>query len=246
MGEDGVAVLELAAVVTEVEERLRAAGTPERAEGERRYLKSSLAHLGATLPQMHAETKRLTHEVTTHDDLVAVVTALWAPPIHDLRSCAVFLLSARVSLLDPADLPLLERLVREAKTWALVDVLAGDVLGKLLVSHPEMASELEPWAADPDFWVRRSALLSQLAPLRAGASFDRFGRWADAMLDEREFFIRKAIGWVLRDAGRRRPAEVFAWLLPRATRTSGVTMREAVKYLPAEDGRRLQAARQTG
>jgi len=246
MGEDGEAVLELAAVVTEVEERLRAAGTPERAEGERRYLKSSLAHLGATLPQMHAETKRLTHEVTTHDDLVAVVTALWAPPIHDLRSCAVFLLSARVSLLDPADLPLLERLVREAKTWALVDVLAGDVLGKLLVSHPEMAYELEPWAADPDFWVRRSALLSQLAPLRAGASFDRFGRWADAMLDEREFFIRKAIGWVLRDAGRRRPAEVFAWLLPRATRTSGVTMREAVKYLPAEDGRRLQAARQTG
>jgi len=246
MGEDGVAVLELAAVVTEVEERLRAAGTPERAEGERRYLKSSLVHLGATLPQMHAETKRLTHEVTTHDDLVAVVTALWAPPIHDLRSCAVFLLSARVSLLDPADLPLLERLVREAKTWALVDVLAGDVLGKLLVSHPEMAYELEPWAADPDFWVRRSALLSQLAPLRAGASFDRFGRWADAMLDEREFFIRKAIGWVLRDAGRRRPAEVFAWLLPRATRTSGVTMREAVKYLPAEDGRRLQAARQTG
>ena len=243
MGEDGEAVLELAAVVTEVEERLRAAGTPERAEGERRYLKSSLAHLGATLPQMHAETKRLTHEVTTHDDLVAVVTALWAPPIHDLRSCAVFLLSARVSLLDPADLPLLERLVREAKTWALVDVLAGDVLGKLLVSHPEMAYELEPWAADPDFWVRRSALLSQLAPLRAGASFDRFGRWADAMLDEREFFIRKAIGWVLREIARRDPGFTAEWTRNHVSGMSGVTFREAVRRLPAEEAERLRSLR---
>ena len=237
-------MFDLTGVAAEVEQRLRAAGTPERAEAERRYLKSSLVHLGATLPQMHAETTRVAREVTDHHDLVTVVTALWAPPIHDLRSCAAFLLSARVGMVGPADLPLLERLVRESRTWALVDVLAGDVLGKLLVRHPETASRLDAWATDPDFWVRRSALLSQLAPLRAGAPFDRFGSWADAMLDEREFFIRKAIGWVLRDAGKRRPAEVLAWLLPRAARASGVMMREAVKYLPEEDGQRLLAARQ--
>jgi 3-methyladenine DNA glycosylase AlkD len=51
------------------------------------------------------------------------------------------------------------------------------------------------------------------------------------MLEEKEFFIRKAIGWVLRDTGRKRPAIVFDWLLPRAGRASGVTLREAVKPL---------------
>ena len=62
------------------------------------------------------------------------------------------------------------------------------------------------------------------------------------MIEEKEFFIRKAIGWVLREAGRRRPDEVAAWLRPRTHRASGVTMREAVKYLPPDEAERLMAA----
>jgi 3-methyladenine DNA glycosylase AlkD len=58
------------------------------------------------------------------------------------------------------------------------------------------------------------------------------GTWA--LVDEKEFFIRKAIGWVLREHARRRPDDVFEWLQPRAARASGVTLREAVKYLLPE------------
>ncbi len=61
--------------------------------------------------------------------------------------------------------------------------------------------------------------------------FARFSAYADQMLEEREFFVRKAIGWVLRDTARRRPDLVYRWLLPRARRASGVTVREAVKPL---------------
>ena len=64
------------------------------------------------------------------------------------------------------------------------------------------------------------------------------------MLDEKEFFVRKAIGWVLREEGRRRPDEVVAWLSTRTHRASGVTMREAVKYLPPDDREALMAAYQ--
>jgi 3-methyladenine DNA glycosylase AlkD len=62
------------------------------------------------------------------------------------------------------------------------------------------------------------------------------------MLEEREFFIRKAIGWVLREAGKRQPDAVAAWLAPRTHRASGVTMREAVKYLPPAVAGELMAA----
>ena len=62
------------------------------------------------------------------------------------------------------------------------------------------------------------------------------------MLGEREFFIRKAIGWVLRETGKRQPDLVAAWLAPRAGRASGVTMREAVKWLPADERDRLMTA----
>jgi 3-methyladenine DNA glycosylase AlkD len=101
---------------------------------------------------------------------------------------------------------------------------------------------LNGWSTDGDFWIRRSSLLAELQQLRARADLAPFLRRADGMLDEKEFFIRKAIGWVLREIGKRRPAEVVAWLEPRTDRASGVTMREAVKYLPPADAARLMAA----
>lgn len=219
-------------IACEVEERLRDLGTAERAEKEKRYLKSELRHFGATVPQVRREAKRVGKEITSREELAAVVEALWAEPVHERRSCAAYLLEARVDLLEPADVRLLERLVRESRTWALVDVLAGDVLGVLEVRFPD-PDRLDRWAVDEDFWVRRSALLAQIEPLKAGMPFEPFGRYADAMLEEKEFFIRKAIGWVLREASKTRPDEVFEWLAPRFERASGVTRREAVKYLTA-------------
>ncbi|HEX2708512.1 MAG TPA: DNA alkylation repair protein [Solirubrobacterales bacterium] len=226
-----------------IEARLREAGTPQRAEGAKRYLKSSLEHLGASVPQVRAEATPIAKSISSHRELLGLAKALWAEPVHERRLCAAFLLEARVELLGPRDLPAIQRFVRESKTWALVDVLADKVLGGLLLSHPEAADRLDRWAGDEDFWVRRAALLSQIKPLRAGAGFERFGRYADAMLDEREFFIRKAIGWVLREAAKSRPAEVYEWLLPRAGRASGVTMREAVKHLSPDQRKALLAAR---
>lgn len=219
----------------EIEVRLRAAGTPERAEKDKRYLKSSLEHLGASVPQIRQEAKRAVKEAPTREELLGLVRELWAKPVHERRATAAFLLEARVRQLGPADVGLIERLVRESKTWALVDVLAGSVLGAVIAAHPDSADSLDAWIIDPDFWVRRAALLAQLAPLKNGAPFERFVGYADAMLDDREFFIRKAIGWVLRETAKQRPDEVREWLIPRAHRVSGVTMREAVKYLPDDN-----------
>ena len=59
------------------------------------------------------------------------------------------------------------------------------------------------------------------------------------MLDDHEFFIRKAIGWVLRDTARKRPDLVFDWLLPRAARASSLTIREAIKPMSERQHRRF-------
>jgi 3-methyladenine DNA glycosylase AlkD len=155
----------------------------------------------------------------------------------------VVVLELYASLLNPKDLGLIERLLRESRTWALVDGLAGDVVGAILTADPYVTTPvLDRWAEDADFWIRRSSLLAELRPLRAGADLAPFLRRADLMLDETEFFVRKAIGWVLREVAKRRPGEVVAWLAPRTHRASGVTMREAVKYLPGGEATRLMAA----
>jgi 3-methyladenine DNA glycosylase AlkD len=120
-----------------------------------------------------------------------------------------------------------------------------------VLRHPgdrAVDSTVRRWGQDKSFWVRRSALLAHLGTVGRRGGFDgweRFCELADAMLDEREFFIRKAIGWVLREAGKRRPQLVVGFLAPRTARVSGVTVREAVRYLDPVDAAALMTAYQT-
>jgi 3-methyladenine DNA glycosylase AlkD len=221
-------------LVGEIDNQLRSRRTPGRAQHEKAYLKSTREHYGTSVPAIRSIAKAVgrQHPGIEHDDLVATVRALWSMPAHEDRMVAVELLEVYADRLGAADMALVEQLLRESGTWALVDSLAGSVAGALVDHQPELGEVLDRWSVDDDFWIRRSSLLALLVPLRRGdGDFERFARYADAMLEEKEFFIRKAIGWVLRDTARKRPTIVFEWLLPRAGRASGVTLREAVKPL---------------
>lgn len=229
-----------------IDAEVRAAGGPERAEREKAYLRSELQHHGTPVPAVRAAAQAASRGAPglTHDELVATVEQLWSEPVHERRLAAIELMAATTRLLGPDDVALIERLLREARTWALVDPLSISVFGPLVERHDELGGVLDRWAVDDDFWVRRSALLSLLVPLRRGdGDWERFCRYADPLLDDREFFVRKAIGWVLRDTGRRRPELVHDWILPRASRASGVTIREAVKPLTNAQRARVLAAR---
>ncbi len=220
-----------------IESALRREGDPERAAGAKRYLKSELEFVGLRAPQLRTVLATVVSEQPPfdRDGLLAVVAALWARPVYELRAAAVELLTRHVALLEPLDLAVVERLIRESRTWALVDGLAPHVAGPMLERFPALAVEVDRWARDDDFWLRRAALLVHLLPLRRGdGDFQRFAGHADSMLEDREFCIRKAIGWVLRETSKKRPELVADWLAPRAHRAAGLTIREAVKYLPPD------------
>jgi 3-methyladenine DNA glycosylase AlkD len=227
-----------------IERELRRKGTPERAVGEKAYLKSDLRFFGTTL----ADIRRAAREVSTGSGrgaAIRLVEELWGKPVFERRMAAAIILELHSGELRAEDLRLIERLIRESRTWALVDVLAGDVVGGLAL-RLRLRRTLDRWARDEDFWIRRSSLLAELKALKNGAPFEPFAHRADRLLDEKEFFIRKAIGWVLRETSRKRPDEVFRWIAPRAHRASGVTMREAVKYLDRRRAERLMRAYRAG
>jgi len=238
--------LDVGDLATTIDVELRAAGSPERAAHERAYLKSSLQHYGTSVPSIRkvARSVHRRHPELTHDQVVELAVALWAQPVHERRMVCAELLDLFIDVLGAEDVALVERLIRESLTWALVDNFAPRVMGQLIDRDPALSVVLDRWAVDPDFWIRRSALLALLIPLRrGGGDFERFSRYADAMLDERQFFIRKAIGWVLRDTGRKRPELVFDWSLPRAPRMSGVTLREVLKVMSDDQRAALLAGR---
>jgi 3-methyladenine DNA glycosylase AlkD len=239
-------MVDAAKVARGIDAGLRQAGEFDRAAAEKRYLKSDLEFLGCTLGEMRRLAKEIAKDdQLEHDDLLALVQELWSKPVFERRMTAVVLLELHGSELVATDLPMIETLIRESKTWALVDGLAGDVVSKIALRH-RIKQRLDRWSVDDDFWIRRSSLLAELRPLKAGAPFQPFADRADAMLDETEFFIRKAIGWVLREMSKKRPQEVYEWIAPRTHRASGVTMREVVKYLDAREAARLMRAYKAG
>lgn len=232
--EPALTVLVLAAVAG-WEAELRRLGSPERAARDKAYLKSEAEFAGVPVPVMRALVRSWRTEQAGgpgHAEITGLARALWARPLYECRQCAVILLERMAPELTAGDIDLVEEFLRTSGTWALVDGLAANVAGDLVERYPELTSRLDLWAADPDFWMRRSALLALLPPLRrGGGDFGRFAGYADGMLTEREFFIRKAIGWVLRETAKKRPDLVASWLGPRVHLASGVTVREAVKPL---------------
>jgi 3-methyladenine DNA glycosylase AlkD len=221
-----------------IEAELRAVGSPARAVGEKCYLKSDLDFLGCTLGDMRRVAKAAAAAESGRNGVIALVRELWRKPVFDRRMVAVILLEIEAQELSPKDLPLIETLIRGSKTWALVDGLAASVVSEIALRH-RIKQKLDRWARDDDLWIRRASLLAELKRLKRGAPFGPFSDRADAMLEEREFFIRKAIGWVLREMSKERPDEVYGWIAPRTHRASGVTIREAVKYLDPAKADRL-------
>jgi 3-methyladenine DNA glycosylase AlkD len=219
-------------------EALRPFGSPERAEQEKRYLKSELDFLGVRIPDLRGVVKRYR---PASDELV---DGLWRLPWWEARIAAVELLGMRPDL-GTSDLPRIEAMIRAGAGWALVDPLAGDIAGRIALREPATAwAVIDRWADDQDFWVRRSALLCLLPGIRAGRpDRDRLDRYAGAMIGEKEFFIRKAIGWVLRELSKKDPGYVAAWTERHLGEMSGVTFREAVRRLPGPDAARLITAR---
>jgi len=236
--------MDIQRAVDETDAAFRAAGDADRAAYMKAYLKSDLEFRGVETAGIRRQVVDFlqTNGSVTRDEVVGLVRACWERPIYELRSFAVGVLGRRADLLIEDDIALVEELVRGSKTWAHVDSLAPRA-GALVEAHPQLSSVLDRWTEDGNFWVRRAAMLALLPALERGeGDLDRFLRYADRMLDETEFFIRKAIGWVLREVAKKRPDAVHDFLVPRIDRVSGVTIREAVKYLPGDQKDELMRA----
>jgi 3-methyladenine DNA glycosylase AlkD len=211
---------------------------PARAVGERQYLKSELEHLGVSVPV----TRRIvgqairTAPALGRDEVTAAAKALWTPLVHEYRLAAALLLAAHLDVLTGAQLSVVKEMLLECGTWALVDQLAIPVAGGLLLRDPAVEPTYRRWAAEDQLWVRRGGILAFVPAMRRADAFGRhfptLTEVVEPLLDDRRFFVRKAIGWVLREATKCDAGRVVDWLCPHLDHVSGVTMREVTRHLP--------------
>ena len=223
--------------------RLRPAGSARRALGAKAYLKSDLRFWGTSQAAIRGAVREYcaAHPGLTRAEIRAIASSLYATEVHELRASAIGILERERETLNDRDLAWIIALVRRSKSWAYVDWIAPKVIGDIIRRDPRARKWLRVWAKDGDFWVRRTALLAEHDALRAGGGdFALWSRLAASMLDDREFFIRKAIGWVLREVSKKRPALTYAFLRKHRDRVSRLSLVEGAKYLPAAERRALR------
>lgn len=229
-------------VVDAVRATLAPAGDPERARGQQAYMRSAMPYRGITAPELRTLLRPVLAAWAPGLDRAgweAAVRALWDGATHrEERYAAIALARHRVARpwQDPSVLDLYRHLVVTGAWWDLVDPVAADLVGPVLLGHrAEVTPVLDAWATGDDLWLRRTAVLAQLTH---GAATDTalLSRVLEANLDDsrpfgREFFVRKAVGWALRQHARTDPAWVRAWVAAHEDRLSGLSRREALKHL---------------
>ncbi|CAH0237104.1 MULTISPECIES: DNA alkylation repair protein [unclassified Arthrobacter] len=215
--------------------RLQAVADPGRAAGAQAYMKSQMPSLGVRVPEVRriVRAEAAAHPPGGLAELQSTVLALWrSASCREERYAAIELTGLKLAAGELSMLALYEEIIRTGAWWDLVDGVAHR-LGTLLQAHrAELTPVLGRWSRDDDFWVRRASITAQLGA-KAATDTALLAAVIEANLDDPEFFIRKAIGWALRQYARTDPAWVRAFVQRHWDDLSPLSRKEALRNLPA-------------
>lgn len=213
---------------------LRDAHDPERARQEKRYIKSPYKFFGVGVPALRKLARGFTrsHPDIQREEVFSLARALWESPFHQEKSLAIMVLKQYPEHLDAEAVPLIEEMLGQCSGWDHADWIAINIFGRVLEKDQGAKRHLLRWSASWSLWLRRASMTGQIRLLRKGEG-DRelFFRIARGMIGEKEFFIRKAIGWCVRELSKTDPEAAHSFLMEVRDRASGLTLREGSKRL---------------
>ncbi|WP_299837925.1 DNA alkylation repair protein [uncultured Paracoccus sp.] len=218
---------------------LTALADPQKAAEMAAYHKAERPYLGVPVPAVEV----LVAEWRAARDLagrVALADALWKSNVHEARVAAAKLLTQARLPDDGAVWELLASWVPDFDGWALADH-AMSAASRRLVAHPERLDQVEGWTRSDHIWTRRAALVGTLPWAKMNnpkpddlTRRERVLGWAGGMVDDREWFIQKAIAWWLRDLSKRDAPRVRAFLDEHGAQMKPFARREAGRLVPGE------------
>lgn len=218
------------ALVRSIVESLREVADPALAPGQQAYMKSAMPFLGVRVPVVRATVRQAARDAADAGMLVHTALTLWREAeFREERYAALAVMALRPLRGDVTLLPVHEEMIRDGAWWDLVDEAAHRLRDLFTADAERMGVEMRIWADDDDFWIRRAAIISQLG---RGRATDRevLTYAIEANAHDAEFFIRKAIGWALRDFGRHDPDWVREFVAQHPE-LSPLSQREALKHL---------------
>jgi len=196
------------------------------------YMKGQFAFLGVTAGDRRMVTKEIIRSAKTMkpDDLIDFAGRCWAEPEREFHYLGMDALRAGANRLRSTDLGALRSFILATPWWDTVDSLAAWTVGPMVSNHPELTRSMDDWIEDDNIWIARTAILHQLG-YKENTDAARLFRYAERRASHADFFIRKAIGWALRQYARVEPEAVGLFVAEHDAELSGLTKREALKHL---------------
>lgn len=217
-----------------VRSQLRDIGDPVRAAGAQAYMKSAIPSLGVRVPEVRrlAAGAVVRYPFDSAEQVRDTVLELWRTAgFREERYAAIDLTAGRLVATDLQMLPVYEEIIRDGAWWDFADGVAGRICTLLQANRQEMTAVILGWSTDPDFWIRRASLTAQLKA-KANTDPELLRRVIEVNLADPEFFIRKAIGWALREYAKTAPDWVAEFVARHQGSISPLSRREALKNLP--------------
>ncbi len=222
------------ALTTFVHAELSAVADPAKASRMAAYMKTEMPFFGAQKPAREPIFRAMIRQFPpeTFEDYNGAVLALWARPHREEKYAALRYARSFPKFRTPESMPLYEHLIRDGAWWDFVDDVSSQLLSPLQRKQRDViAPMMDQWIDDPEsFWVRRAAILSQLKH-KVDTDHAQLFRYCLRRAAEKEFFIRKAIGWALRDYSYAAPERVRTFLQTHQTQLSPLSFREGKKQL---------------
>ncbi|AKP47401.1 DNA alkylation repair enzyme [Bacillus smithii] len=203
----------------------------EFAEWSKKYMKNQFPFLGIRTPIRRKVTKQFVkeHGVPSNENLEKVIQILWDMPEREYQRAALDLIEMKKKSLRPSDMTWLEKLLVTKSWWDTIDVLSPHIMGYLFQTYPELISRYpDRWIESENIWLQRSAILYQLF-YRGKMDDERLFRYILRRAGSNEFFVQKAIGWVLREYAKTRPDSVKNFVA-RRHELKPLSRREALKH----------------
>jgi 3-methyladenine DNA glycosylase AlkD len=218
---------------------------PEHAVFHKNYHKSTKKFYGLRAKQLTDVVKEVfpTRPKLQKDDIKPIAAELWASDWFEEQVAAIVLLERVVKELTPDDLPYLKKIVDTCEGWATLDYLTTRILGEMAIAYPEeIYPKVRAWVKSKHLWTRRASILIHVWPARKHQLHAEYALPTfEELLYEKEFFIRKAIGWTLREMCKHYPEMVVEFLKVHRDTVSGLTMREGSRRLPERLKKQLSA-----
>ncbi|UKS26763.1 DNA alkylation repair protein [Paenibacillus sp. HWE-109] len=210
---------------------LRPHGNAADAEAMAAYMRNQFLFLGIRNPQRVALTKQFWKEngFPKGEEGVCVAEELWALPEREFAYTALLLLTQLRKEMGERHIEVLERMVVTQSWWDSVDTIADHLIGYHLQKYPELIpAYVDKWLASGNMWLQRTAILFQLK-YKQRTDVELLYRVIRQMADSQEFFIRKAIGWALREYSKTDAAAVRSFVAE--TELSPLSVKEALKVM---------------